>query len=41
MNCRGVSMGVDLEFASCPSAMGLDTSGHRAPGRWMGLGSSP
>ena len=40
-NCRGVSMGVDLGLAFCPSAMGLDTSGHRAPGQRMGLGSSP
>ena len=40
-NCRGVSMGVDLGLAFCPGAMGLDTSGHRAPGRRIGLGSSP
>ena len=40
-NCRGVSMGVDLGIAFCPGAMGLDTSGHRAPGRRIGLGSSP
>ena len=40
-NCGGVSMGVDLGLAFCPGAMGLDTSGHRAPGRRMGLGSSP
>ena len=40
-NCRGVSMGVDLGLAFCPGAMGLDTSGHRAPGRRIGLGPSP
>ena len=40
-NCRGVSMGVDLGLAFCPGAMGLDTSGHRVPGRRIGLGSSP
>ena len=40
-NCRGVSMGVDLGLAFCPGAMGLDTSGPRAPGQRMGLGSSP
>ena len=34
-------MGVDLGLAFCPGAMGLDTSGHRAPGRRIGLGSSP
>ena len=40
-NCRGVSMGVDLGLAFCPCAMSLDTSGHRAPGRRISLGSSP
>ena len=39
-NCRGVSMGVDLGLAFCPGDMGLDTSGHRTPGRRIGLGSS-